>query len=186
MSVFRIASRYAKSLLDLSVEKNALDEVVKNMQNFHSICVENNDFVLMLKNPVINSGKKQTILKAAFEGKVTELTMAFIDIVVRKKREKFLPEIAEIFIQQYHAYMGIVESTVTTVLPLTAAMKKEVIDIVEKITSKKVDLTEKIDKSLIGGFVLRIGDKQIDDSISSKLRELRLELIDSHHYESKI
>lgn len=186
MSVYRIASRYAKSLLELSIERGSLEEVMKDMQNFNEICTDNREFALMLKNPIVAPGKKLSVLKSAFEGKVNEITYGIISLVTKKSREQFLPEIAAAFMQQYHNYKGIVESSITTVTPLSAEMKKEVTAIVEKLTSKKVDLTEKIDESLIGGFVLKIGDKQIDDSVSSKLRELRLRFVDSHNYVSKV
>lgn len=174
MSIHRIASRYAKSLLELAIEKSALDEVVKDIQEFDEVCKTNRDFVLMLKNPIIVSAKKSSILKSIFDGKVNELTLAFFVIITKKGREKYLPEIAQTFIDQYYDHKGIVESTITSVEPLSESLKKEVTGLVEGISKKQVVLTEKIDSDLIGGFVLKIGDRQIDESISSKLSALKL------------
>lgn len=174
MSIHRIASRYAKSLLELSIEKKSLEEVIKDIQSFDEVCKANRDFVLMLKNPVIIPGKKLSILKSLFEGKVNELTLAIFVIITKKGREQYLPEIALAFIEQYYNHKGIVESTITSVEPLSESLKKEVTALVEKIAKKEVVLTEKIDANLVGGFVLKIGDRQIDESISSKLSALKL------------
>lgn len=181
MSEFRIASRYAKALLQLAEERKCLDEVMKDMTSFTTVCKENRDFVLLLKNPIASSYKKLAIIKQIFDGKVNEMTFGIFDILTRKNREMYLPEVALAFREQYHTVKGIVESTITTVSPISAAIKKDISAVVKNITNSEVVLTEKIDPSIIGGFVLRIGDKQIDDSVSAKLRELKLQLTDKNY-----
>ena len=181
MSEFRIASRYAKALLQLAEEKKCLDEVMKDMTSFTSVCNENRDFVLLLKNPIVSSYKKLAIIKQVFEGKVNAITFGIFDILTRKSREMYLPEVAVAFQEQYHAVKGIVESSITTVTPLSASTRKAISAVVKDITKSDVVLTEKIDPSIIGGFVLKIGDKQIDDSVSAKLRELKLQLTDKNY-----
>lgn len=181
MSEYRIASRYAKSLLDLSVEKNLLEEVNKDMQLLTAVADENRDLVLMLKSPIITHNKKLGVMKKVFEGKVNDLTMSFFTLLTKKAREQYLLLVAKEFHHQYNAHKGIQEATVTTTFPLSDNLKKDFIGIVEKISNKKVELTEKLDESLIGGFVLRIGDRQIDDSVSSKLKALRLELMTNQY-----
>lgn len=174
MSEHRIASRYAKSLLDLADEQGALEEVNKDMQMFSKLADENRDFVLMLKSPVVAHDKKLAILNKVFTGKVHKLTIAIFQILTKKHREAYLPAIAVEFHHQYNVRKGIEEATVTTTFPIDAALRKEFEGIVAKISGKKVELTEEIDDSLIGGFVLKIGDRQIDDSLSSKLSALKL------------
>lgn len=177
MSESRIAARYAKSLLELSKEKKALEKVVKDIEMFAGICESNRDFVLMLRNPIIHHGHKLAVLKKIFTKKVNNITISFFEIITRKNREQYLPEMAKAFLHQYNVEKGIVESTVITASPLSAALKKEVNAVLKKITGdKKVELTEVVDEELIGGFVLKVGDKQIDDSVSSRLREIKLQL----------
>lgn len=175
MSEYRIASRYAKSLLDLAVEKGQLDEVNNDMLMFSNLVKENRDLLLMLKSPIITHDKKLSVLNQIFEGKVNDLTLAMFRILTRKQREKYLDQIAEAFHHQYNFNQGIEEATVTTTFALDAKIKAQFEDIVAQISGKKVELTEVIDEELIGGFILRIGDKQIDDSVSSKLKALKLE-----------
>ncbi|MFY0591456.1 ATP synthase F1 subunit delta [Roseivirga sp.] len=181
MSEYRIASRYAKSLLDLAVEKGKLEEVNNDMVSFSRMIEESRDFVLMLKSPVITSDKKLAILNQVFEGKVSDLTLSIFQILTRKHREGYLPQIAEEFHHQYNFNLGIEEATVTTTFPLTDKLRAEFSNAVEKISNKKVELTEVIDETLIGGFVLKIGDRQIDDSVSSRLQALRVEFTKNHY-----
>ena len=174
MSETRIAARYAKPLLELATEKGSLDAVAKDMNAFSELCDSNREFVLMLKNPILNHLKKLAILNKIFKGKVNTLTLSIFDIISRKNREQYLPEIAKEFHRQYNVAQGISEATITTVAPINAELRKEISALVKKVTGQKVELTEKVDASIIGGFILKIADRQIDDSVASKLNELKL------------
>ncbi len=174
MSDIKVASRYAKSLLDLAVEKKVLEEVHADMKSFNEVCENNRDFYLMLKNPIIQHSKKLTILNEVFQGKFHEMSMAIFRLIIQKQRESFLPAIAKQFQIQYNINKGIESAYVTTTFPLTDDLRASFTNVVKEITGKKVELTEKVDESILGGFVLKIGDRQIDDSLSGKLRELKL------------
>ena len=175
MSEFRVASRYAKSLLGLAEEQGALEKVHADMKLFLSVCKENRDFLLLLKNPNVNHDKKRAILQAIFKGKVNDITLAIFDIITKKNREAVLPEIAQEFEHQYNISRGIEEATVTTAVPLTKELRAEIEKLVKKIGHKKeVELTEIVDEDLIGGYILKVADRQIDDSIKSKLKALEL------------
>lgn len=175
MSEYRVASRYAKSLLELAQEQGSLEEVLQDMQQFSKVCKENREFVLMLKNPIIKHDKKNVILKKVFEKSFHKLTLAIFDIITRKNREAILANIAKEFQVQYNILKGVEEAKITTAVALTDQMRKEIESIVKKISSKdKVELTEVIDETLIGGYVLRVGDRQIDDSLKSKIKALEL------------
>lgn len=175
MSEFRAASRYAKSLLELADEKGVLEEVHKDMLSFYELCKENREFELMLKNPIIKHDKKRAILELIFKGKVNDLTMAIFDIITRKNREGILPVIAREFHVQYNFLKKIEVAKVTTAVALSPELRSQFEDLVKKISSKdKVELTEVVDKDIIGGYVLKINDRQIDDSLKSKLKALEL------------
>lgn len=175
MASTRVASRYVKSLLGLAVEKNALEAVHADMQMFASVCDTNRDFVMMLKSPIIKHDRKRAILEKLFRGKVNDLTMAIIEILTKKNREPLLPAISSEFHNAYNDFKGIGKATITSTVPLDAALRKEIEQLVKKLSDKKqIELEEKIDKDLVGGFVLNVGDQQIDASIQSKLRSLRV------------
>ncbi len=175
MADARVASRYVKSLLSLAVEKGALEPVNQDMQMFDRICSSNRDLVNMLRSPIIRHEKKRDILEKVFKGKVHSLTFDIIDILTRKNREPLLPAIAKEFHVAYNEYKGIGKATVTTTIPMDAALRAEIESIVKTLSKKnQIELIEKVDAGLIGGFVLNVDDRQIDASISSKLKSLKL------------
>ena len=176
MSEYRIAFRYAKALLDLAVEQQELEEVNKDMVMCSSLIQQNREFLLVLKSPIITHDKKLAILNKLFEGRVSKLTLALLQLLAKKEREAYLPQITREFQHQYNLNSGIAEATVTTTFPLNDALKADFKKVAAQISNKKsVALTEVVDEALIGGFILKIGDRQIDDSVHSKLKALRVE-----------
>jgi F-type H+-transporting ATPase subunit delta len=176
MSVYRVASRYAKSLLELAVEKNILEQVHSDMSAVLSLSTGDSSFLDMIKSPVISSEKKLEILKILAGKDADALTLKFFELVSEKGRTAFLPEIATAFLRLYNEYLGIQVAEVESTIQLDDDLRKSFTDIVKEVSGKeKVKLVEKIDPNLIGGFVLRISDKQLDESIKSKLQKLRLD-----------
>lgn len=174
MSDARIAARYAKPLLELAEEKKVLDAVKDDMDSFATICKESRDFSLMLKSPIIPHFKKADILRKTFEGRFNELTVQAFDLITRKNRENVLESIAVEFVHQYNAKKGIAEVGVTTTFKLDAGMRKSFEKLAKDITGKKPVLTEEVDPDILGGFILKLGDKQIDDSVRGQLNDLKL------------
>ena len=171
----RAASRYIKSLLELAVEEKALDDVHKDMQMFSAAIDASQPLLVMLKSPIIQHEKKRVILEKILKGKVHKLTLSIVDILTRKNREPLLPEIARGFHNAYNEYKGIGKANVTTPVALDAATRKKFEDMVRTLSNKKdIELDEIVDKDLIGGFVLNVGDRQIDSSIKSKLKSLKV------------
>ena len=175
MADSRVASRYVKSLLGLAVEKGALEKVHEDMLLFSKVCEENRAFMLMLRNPIIKHDKKREILEEIFKGKVNALTFAIFDIITRKNREPLLPAIATEFHLAYNNYKGVGGASITTAIPLDDKLRAEIEQIVKKLSdTKQVEIKEKVDADMIGGFVLNVGDRQIDASIKNKLKALKV------------
>ena len=175
MSDHRAASRYVRSLLGLAQDQGVLDEVHRDMQLIDKTCDESYDLKVMLRSPIIKHDKKRTILVTIFKGKVHDLTMAIIEIVTRKNREALLPSIASDFHNAYNDFKGIQKASITSTIALDKELRAEIEAMVMKLSDRKViELNERVDKDLIGGFILNVGDKQIDASISSKLKALKL------------
>jgi F-type H+-transporting ATPase subunit delta len=175
MSHVKVATRYAKAILGLAIEKNVLDAVVADMKGLLAIAAENRELGLALCNPIITYDKKFNILKALLGNSANEISMTFFDLVTRKNRSNALIPTAEEFLKHYNEHKGIQVAEITTTIPLTSLHRKEFEEIVKEISGlQKVELVEKIDKNLIGGFILRVNDKQLDDSISGKLRNMRM------------
>lgn len=174
MSVNRIATRYAKSLLDLAVENNVLDAVKGDVEAFIKM-VENRDLYLLLKSPIINATKKESVFNVLFGDKFNKLTNAFFTIVLKKGREMYLPEIGKEFMAQYKTLIGLTTVTLTTATPVDAANLASIRSrlLASSETQKDVEIITKTDPEIIGGFVLQIGDKLYDNSIAYKLKQIR-------------
>ena len=174
MSDFRVASRYVKSLLNLSVEQGALEQVHQDMNLFSKVADENRGLALMLRNPIIKHDKKREVLEKLFKGKVHHLTMAIFDILTRKNREPLLPVIAKEFHHAYNEYKDIGRASVTTAVPMDDKQRRVFEEIIKGIIGKKqVEVEELVDGELIGGFILNAGDKQVDASVKNKLKTLK-------------
>src|ERR1044072_9495658 len=110
----RLAGRYAKSLIDLAVERNELEAVYADMKYLQAVCKQSRDFVSLLKSPVISIDRKSKAITAVTKGNISELTAAFNQLLINKNREAFLPEIVEAFIDQYNEIKGIHKVKLTT------------------------------------------------------------------------
>jgi len=175
MADFKAASRYVRSLLGLAQEQGVLEEVHKDMQLIADTCDKNFELVALLRSPIIKHDKKHAILTSIFKGKVHKLTLAIFEIITRKNRESLLPSIAKEFHNAYNDFKGIQKASITTTVALDKELRQEMERLVKELSDKKtIELEEKINKDLIGGFILNVGDKQVDASISNKLKSLKL------------
>lgn len=175
MSEIQVASRYAKSLIDLAAEQNAVEQVKKDIVLFLDTCRANPELQAILKNPIISLDKKANILEGLFGNKLHKMILSFFKIVVRKGRSEILYATAKEFISQYNVLKNIVKATVTSASPLSKENISQIEDVVKQATKGEVILTAQVDPDLIGGFILKIGDKQFDTSLSGKLNKLKKE-----------
>ena len=172
----RLATRYAKSIIDLSIERNELDTVYNDMLLLQSVCKSNKDFVAVLKSPVISGDKKQKIIQAVTEGKITTLTASFIALLITKGREAFLPEIVDAFVQQYKDYKGIHIVKLTTAVAVSDDVKNSIVDKIRSTTAmQNIELNTEVKEDILGGFILEIGDQLVDASIAFDLNNIKMQ-----------
>jgi F-type H+-transporting ATPase subunit delta len=176
MSVQRIASRYAKSLIDLAQEQGKLDAIYEDIKTFLNVA-KNRDFYLCLKSPIIHTSTKSKIFNNLFEGKVDKITLSFFNIILVKGRETYLPEIAEEFINQYKKINNISTITLTTATKIEAKVLDEIKSKFEASsnTRSKIEIIQKENESLIGGFTIEFDDRLYDASVKHKLDQLKKE-----------
>jgi len=174
MSTYRIASRYAKSLIDLAIEQGKLDKILEDVTIFVN-ATKNRDLLLLLKSPLVKPDKKEKIMSALFQDKIDPLTQAFMQIIIRKGREAQLPEIAQEFINQYREIKGISIVDIVSAEALSQdvieSIRKKLID--SKLAHGQIEFNTSVDKELIGGFVISFEDKLYDASVKHQLDELR-------------
>jgi len=175
MSELTVGARYAKSLIDLAQEQNILEEVKGDMDLFISVVKGNHELYTVLRNPIISHDKKVSILDAIFGGKVSKATIAFFKIMISKSRGEVLYFTAQEFVNQYNVKKNIIKAVVTSATPLSAANQKQLADLVAKEVGGNIVLENKVNPNLIGGFVLTVGDRQVDTSIANSLKKLKTE-----------
>jgi F-type H+-transporting ATPase subunit delta len=180
MSEQRVSGRYAKSLVDLALERKALDAVYADMVLLKQTIEANSSLANMLKSPIIKTDKKQAIVKQVFSNYLSELSITFINLVAAKNRSYYLYDIAIQFIVQYNEINRITTAHVKTAVAISAEVQAEVKRFLEAQTGKRVELKNSVDQELIGGMVIQIEDRLYDASISGKLRKAKQELLNTY------
>lgn len=173
MSEYKVATRYAKSLIDLAEEQNQLEAIKGDMVLFVQTLRANSTLNAVLQNPIISPSKKAIILSDIFTGKVQPATLGFFKIMVAKMRSEILFDTAKEFVEQYNFKKHIVKAVIISAVPLSDINRADVIAVIDKATSGTAVLEEKVDSKLIGGFILTVGDRQFDTSISNTLNKLK-------------
>jgi len=176
----RLAGRYAKSIIDLAVEKDQLEVVYNDMLYLQSICKSSREFVNLLKSPIIKGDKKQQILNAVTKDKVGVLTASFNELMIKKGREESLPEIVDAFIDMYNGIRGIHKVKLTTAQAVSEELKQSIVDKFTATTPMQhIELEAVVNEALIGGFVLEFNNTMIDASIQRDLKDIRKQFLDN-------
>jgi F-type H+-transporting ATPase subunit delta len=178
MNESRAALRYAKATLNLAVEQKATDAIDRDMRSIVQTISESNELKEMLASPILEGSSKKEVLLTLFKN-FNEITKEVFSLLVSKKRINLLYEVASKYIALNEDLKGENVALVTTAVPLTPSLEKKILSQIGKITKNKITLENQIDESIIGGFILRIGDLQYNASISNKLNSLKREFTNS-------
>jgi len=169
----RVASRYAKSILDLAVERNELEKVYNDMLYLQQVIKASREFLNLLRSPVVKADAKIRAVNAVTAGKVSDITMTFTNLLINKTREAVLPEVITSFIRQYKQQKNINTVKLTTAVPVTEDVRNAIIAQMKKTSDmQNIEMETIVDPNIIGGFVLQTGDKLIDASISYDLKAI--------------
>src|SRR5579875_528836 len=169
----RLASRYAKSLVDLAVEKGQLEAVYNDMLYFQQVLKSSREFLNLVRSPVVKADKKIKIVDAVTTGHISPITTAFTHLLINKGRESNLPEIITAAIAQYKHIKQIHTVQLTTAVPVSSAVKDAIVAQVKSTSPMQyIELETKVDPDIIGGFVLQAGDQLVDASIAYDLKEI--------------
>jgi len=179
MDQSKIAVRYAKAFFSLGKEKGQLDALKKDIGLIRSLCDESAGFKLLLESPVVKTSQKIKLLDSLLGGKVQKLTLNFVRMVTHNKREAHMPGICRNFISLYQAEQGVKTAVLTSAVALGKSTTNRVHSFLEAALKSPVELSMKVEPELIGGFVLRIDDKQVNASISTQLKKIRETLLQS-------
>ncbi len=174
MPTFRIATPYSQALWQLALDQQATDTIYRDMCLLCQVGNTNKAFTSMINNPTINHAKKCHTLIQIFKNQVHAFTLSLFRITAKRNRESLLPNIAQAFINQYHTYKGIQIAKVATTFALNEHLRDRFKNKVKNsMPCNTVNLTEYIDPTLLGGYVLKVADKQLDESLQAKLCKLK-------------
>lgn len=173
MSELTVAARYAKSLIDLAQENKKVDALKKDMELFHQTLKANPELKAVLANPIVSHSKKINIVDEVFAGKMDKTSTAFFKLMINKGRGEVLYATSQEYVNMYDVKNNIVHASVVSAAELSDTNKKKIIAEIEASTGGTVKLDARVDASLIGGFVLTVGDRQVDTSIASDLKKLK-------------
>lgn len=177
MDQSKINVRYAKAFFGLAKEKGLTSELREDARLISGVCNEIVDFILMLESPVVKTSQKIKIIKSIFDGKITVLSLNFLVLIAGNKREKYIPGIFRNLEDLYRREEGIKTAVLTSAHSLDADIVIQISKMLEKEFKAKVELSQKVDEKLIGGFVLRVEDQQYDASISTQLKKIKEQLL---------
>lgn len=172
-----IADRYAKALFKLAVEQNELEQIYKDVNVLQDICANADGFTDLLSSPVIKPSQKKQAFFSVLDGKVSTSTINLIGLLVANNREVLLEDINRRFIWLYKNEKGIKEVTLFTAVEFDSQQNKTLDDFLQEEFKAPIELTVKVKPELLGGFVLTVDGKMADASMSSKLKQIKKQLL---------
>jgi len=181
----RASLRYAKAILNLAQDTKSETLVDNDMKLIVSTIIENPEFEVMLRSPIIKVKDKMNVLRAVFSGKIDNITLGLFNLLEENKRISMLEPIAKQYSIIYDYLKNMQVAKVTTAVAITKDIEDKVLAKIVELTGDKANIENEINPDIIGGFILRVGDVQYDASISNHLNELKKEF-DNSHYVPKI
>lgn len=175
MKSTKAASRYAKALLEIAIDQNKIDSILGDMNFISQVSTESNDFTQMLSSPIVKSDKKLAIFDQLFNHFEKE-SKDFIHLILENKREDMLPAIAQSFDALVKEHRGIVPVTIVSAIKLDESTKDSILAKVKATVEGSLEVTEEIDETLIGGFLVKMGDLHMDATVSNQFYNLKQRL----------
>lgn len=173
-----VSKTYGEALFELAVEEGKEDEFLSQITEISKILKENPDFSKLMNHPKILKEEKLEVIDNVFKGRVSEELVGFLRLVVTKDRYSDIDDILEYFVSEVKALKGIGVANVTTALELTDVQKKAVeTRLLETTSYKAMEINYSVDEDIIGGMIIRIGDRVVDSSVQTKLNKLQRELL---------
>lgn len=177
MSSFNISTRYAKAFMEFADEKKSLEQVSDDMTMLEDTLSKSKELKVVLKSPVINKDKKESIIKEIFAEKINSLTLDFLLFVNNKNRENLLLDITKRYNEIRNIKLNRVEAEVVSSINFSDEQKNIMQQQLKELSNKEVIPNFTTDESLIGGFTVKINDTVIDASVKQQLKKLRKSLV---------
>lgn len=167
---------YASAIFELCIENNSLNEIFEEMTDVNGIFSENEEYLKLLSSPLISEEDKHKALEEVFGGKLSDMMYDYLCVLSDKRRIGHFSEIFEEFKSMYNKQNNILEVTVVTSEPMSDRIREKLVDKLGSVSGKTILLDEKVDKSLLGGIILRYENNEIDSSVKGKLDRLKKQI----------
>ena len=171
-----ISKRYGTAIYELAVENNNLEKVEKEIKMVIDIFEDEKDLQEVLNHPKVSIGEKIKIIENIFKGKINDDILGLIILTINKSRQNCLVDIFKYCLNKIDEHNGIVSAFVTSAIELKEEQKNAIVKRLEELTKKTITVEYTVDNSLIGGLVIRIGDRIVDNSVKEKIRNMSKEL----------
>jgi len=180
MNESAITVRYAKAFFAVARERDVISELKDDMEMVMNLCRDSDEFLVLLKSPVIKISEKIRLFNIIFKDRVNELTLNFFRLILQNKREIFLPDISRNILTLIRQEKGIKSVVLTTAIPVDDPVIKKISGVLERELKGKVELTGRVKPSVIGGIILRVDDKQYDASVGTQIKKVRQRLLTAY------
>ncbi|MGL5327662.1 MAG: F0F1 ATP synthase subunit delta [Peptostreptococcaceae bacterium] len=171
-----VASRYAEALFQIGEEEKLTDELYQELNQVVKIFDENKDFYSILKSPVISKKEKIVLIDNVFEKKLNENLENFLKVIIEKDRISFIFDIKDSYKVLLNEKNNILEGVAITAIPLEKQEIKELEDKLSQKYNKNVTLENEVDKSILGGVLVRLGNEEIDGTVKTRLSKIKEQL----------
>jgi len=179
MNDSRLASRYAKALFQLAKDQGKIEKVKEDISRLIGLYPVSKEFRWLLESPVIMGSEKARLVTESFSGVLEPITLDFLRLLIRHRREGNLPSTCRMFMELFKADQGILEANVVSAFPMDEAFLQGMKKRLEESGNQKIEMNTETNEALIGGFILTLEDQQLDASVQSKLKRIRQELRES-------
>lgn len=173
----RVAKRYSRALFQLALEEKKLEEVENDFIQIEDLSHESDEFKNFISNPLISEIEKAEIMAELFKDKLSDIGYNFLQLLTNKKRSSLLPDVIEEFQLMILQHRNILQGELVSVVDLSDTQIEKIKANIEKLTGKSVLFDMRLDPSIIGGFIVKVEDMIIDNSIRFQLNKLRERLV---------
>lgn len=171
-----VAKRYAKALFEVASQQSIVAQVEEELKGILQVIRENADYGKLLEHPNISTADKLGLLKQAFEGKVSAAVLNTLQLLVERRRESVLEDLVDSYVKVANEALGQANATVVSAYPLTAEESQQIAEQFGQLTGKQIRVENVVNRSLLGGIQVRIGDRLYDGSLSGKLQRFQQKL----------
>jgi len=178
MNESKISVRYAKALFLYAIEIHKLDAIKNDVELIYKTSLIP-EFNLYLLSPITKDSEKKKFLLNLFSSSISKESASFLDLLVKNKREAYITDASRNFLGLYKKHLGIRTVELISAQEVSPEMKSKIQGLIQEKAQSKVELTQKIDASILGGFILRIDDQQYDASVATKLKKIKKSMLET-------